>query len=85
MKSDIPTTAMTEMAALDHFLCSNPPIKLLSMRINMSVDRENGCPLLLHARSSLASLRNAEQQLQPANYYCDVPAEKLQREIPRRI
>lgn len=83
MKSDIPTTAMTEMAALDHFLCSNPAIKLLSVRINMSVDRENGCPLLLRARSSLASLRNAEQQ--PANYYRDVPAEELQREIPRRI
>lgn len=34
-------------------------------------------------RALLLRLRNAEQQ--PANYYRDVPAEELQREIPRRI
>lgn len=48
----------TETAALDHFLCCSPPIKLRSVCVNVSNDRENGCPPLSSPSCLLEATRS---------------------------
>lgn len=66
-----------QAAALDHFLCCSPPIKPLSVRVNVSNDRENGCPPRAHSTFfSLVSPRSASQLPQPTNNCINVSAEE---------
>lgn len=48
----------TETAVLDHFLCCSPPIKLRSVCVNVSNDRENGCPPLSSPSCLLETTRS---------------------------
>ncbi|KAK1886488.1 Protein translocase subunit SecD [Dissostichus eleginoides] len=48
------SSEMVESAALDHFLQS-PPINLLSVRVDVSSERENGCPPSTASTSFLSS------------------------------
>lgn len=66
-----------QAAALDHFLCCSAPIKPLSVRVNVSNDRENGCPPRAHSTFfSLVSPRSASQLPQPTNNCINVSAEE---------